>query len=568
MSQLRSVAFVCVIAGAGAAPAAAQGGLRFEISVPASVRSEPLTGRLFLGLAQSPEPEPRLAAYNSARQRDGRVPFFAIDIEQLAPGRPVVVDGRAIGFPYRSLRQLPAGDYWVQAIVNVYTKFARADGHTIWAHMDQWDGQRWAFSPGNLYSEAIRIHVDPKSPRPIRLSLTKTVGPIAEPPDDDWVKHVKIKSDILSRWWGHPIYLGATVLLPKGYDRNPGVRYPVVFHQDHFSLDAPFGFTTEPPKPGPQLFAQMSREAGGKRESGYEFGKAWRSDSFPRLIAVKLNHPTPFFDDSYGVNSANNGPYGDAIHQELIPYLERTFRMIGKPFARVMTGGSTGGWISLALQIHYPAFYGGTWTLYPDPVDFRRYQLVNIYEDTSAFRVPNAAYGLPERPFQMNTLGQPMGNVRELSRMEQTQGTKGRSAGQIDAWNATYGPAGSDGYPRRLWDLASGDIDRDVAWYMRDHGYDLGYYLRQNWSSIGPELVGKLHIYTGEMDHFYLAPSVYLLEEFLEGTTNPYYAGTFGYGRPMKGHGWQPWSNADLMGIMADQIAAHAPPGTDLSWRR
>lgn len=551
-----------------AGPGAAQGGLRFEVSVPAGVRSEPLTGRLFIGLAASADPEPRIAAYNSARQRDGRVPFFAIDLEQLAPGRAAVVDARAIGFPYQRLKQLPAGEYWVQAIVNVYTKFARADGHTIWAHMDQWEGQRWAFSPGNLYSEAIRIRVDPKSPRPIRLSLTKIVSPIAEPLDNEWVKHIKIKSEILSRWWGHPMYLGATVLLPRGYDRNPSARYPVVFHQDHFSLDAPFGFTTEPPNPGPQLFAQMGREAGGKRESGYDFGRAWRTDSFPRLIAVKLNHPTPFFDDSYGVNSANNGPYGDAIHQELIPYLERSFRMIGQPFARVMTGGSTGGWISLALQVHYPEFYGGTWTFYPDPVDFRRYQLANIYEDTSAFRVPNTPYGLPERPFQMNPLGQPMGNVRELSRMEQTQGTKGRSAGQIDAWNVTYGPVGTDGYPRRLWDLSTGDLDREVAHYMRDNGYDLGYYLKQNWGKVGPSLVGKLHVYTGDMDHFYLAPSVYLLEEFLESTTNPYYGGAFGYGRPMKGHGWQPWSNADLMGIMAEHIASRAPAGTDLSWRR
>lgn len=544
-----------------------QGGIRFEVAVPRSVRAEPLTGRIFVGLAPSPTPEPRIAAYNSARQRDAKVPFFAIDVSGLAPGQIAVVDRRAIGFPYESLAKLPAGDYYVQAIVNVYTRFARADGKVVWAHMDQWEGQRWAFAPGNHYSETVRVRLDPKGSRTVRLTLARTIPPIADAPDDPWVKRIRIKSDILSRWWGHPIYLGATVLLPKGYDANPLLKYPTVFHHDHFSYDAPFGFTTTPPAPGPQLFAQMSREAGGKRESGYEFGKAWQGDDFPRMIAVKLQHPTPYFDDSYGVNSANNGPFGDAIHQELIPYLERQFRMIGKPYARVMTGGSTGGWISLALQIHYPDFYGGTWTLYPDPVDLRRYQLTNIYEDSSAFQVPNAPYGTPERPFQMDVAGQPKGNVRELSRMEEAQGTRGRSAGQIDAWNAAYGPTDADGYPRRLWDMRTGIIDREVAEHMRTGGYDLTHYLKQNWSRIGPSLVGKLRVFTGDMDHFYLAPSIYLLEEFLESTTTPYYAGEFGYGRPMKGHGWQPWSNAELIRIMAGQVARNAPPGEPQGWR-
>ncbi len=564
MSRATRAGLVMIVLGS--ASGQAQSGIRFEVVVPASVRAEPLTGRIFVGIARSADPEPRIAAYYSARQRDAKVPFFAIDVDGLAPGKVAVVDNRAIGFPYESLTKLPAGDYYVQAIVNVYTRFGRADGKTVWAHMDEWDGQRWAFSPGNHYSETVKVRLDPKGSRPVRLILTKTVPPIEVAPDTRWVKRIKIESAILSKWWGHPIYLGATVLLPKGYDDNPNVKYPTVFHEDHFSLDAPFGFTTDPPAPGPQLFAQMAREAGGKRESGFEFGRAWLSDSLPRVIAVKLQHPTPYFDDSYGVNSANNGPFGDAIHQELIPELERRFRMIGKPYARVMTGGSTGGWISLALQIHYPDFYGGTWTLYPDPVDFRRYQLINIYEDTSAFRLPNAPYGTPERPFQMDVLGQPKGNIRELSRMEQAQGTRGRSAGQIDAWNVTYGPTDAEGYPRRLWDLKTGEIDREVAWYMRDHGYDLTEYLRRNWSRIGPSLVGKLRVFTGDMDHFYLAPSVYLLEEFLEGTTNPYYAGEFGYGRPMKGHGWQPWSNAELIRIMATQILKNAPPGEPTSW--
>ncbi|MEZ4457506.1 MAG: alpha/beta hydrolase-fold protein [Gemmatimonadales bacterium] len=566
---IRRVGAALLLVASGVVPSVAQRapGPRFEIVVARSARAEPLTGRIFLSFAPSADPEPRIAGYNSARQRDARVPFFAIDVESVEPGRVIVLDRNAIGFPYPGLSQLPKRDYWVQAIANVYTRFDRADGHTVWAHQDQWEGQRWAFSPGNVYGKPVQVHYDPRNPRTVRLVLDQVIPPIEVPPDNEWVKRIKIRSEILSRWWGQPMYLGATVLLPRGYRDHPDQRYPVVFHEDHFSLDPPFGFATEPPPPGPALFANLQREAGGQRESGYQFGQAWRADSFPRFIAVKLQHPTPFFDDSYGLNSLNNGPYGDAIHDELIPYLEREFRMIAEPWARVMTGGSTGGWISLALQIHYPDYYGGTWTLYPDPVDFRRYQLVDIYQDTSAFRVPNAPFGAPERPFQMNTMGQPVGNVRELSRMEAAQGTRGRSAGQIDAWNAAYGLPDADGYPRRLWDLMTGMIDREVASSMRERGYDLTEYLRRHWTDIGPRLVGKLHVYTGDMDQFYLAPSVYLLEEFLESTTAPYYDGEFGYGRPMKGHGWQPWSNADLLGLMAAHIGRRAPGGFAVAWR-
>ena len=539
--------------------------LRIEVSYPAAVHAGPLTGRLFLALSPSADPEPRIAAYNSARQRDGRVPFFATDVDGVAPGEVMVIDAAADGYPYAHLRELPPGDYRVQALVHVYTEYRRQDGHVIRAPQDQWEGQRWAFSPGNLASAPRRVTVDPASDTPIPLTLTNMIPPIETPPDTEWVKRLKIRSRILSDWWGHPMYLGAVVLLPRGYDEHPELRYPVVFEADHFKLEPAFGFSTEPPSGGPRLFAQMLREAGGMRESGYDFQRAWTADDFPRVIAVTIQHPTPFFDDSYGLNSANNGPYGDAIHQELIPYLEESFRMIGEPHARVLTGGSTGGWISLASQIHYPTFYGGTWTFYPDPVDFRRYQLIDIYEDESAFLVPDAVPGAPERMFQRTIEGQPVGSVRQLSQLERAQGSRGRSGGQIDAWNAAYGPTGEDGYPRRLWDLETGAIDRDAAFYMRDNGYDLRHYLEENWPRIGPDLVGKIRIYNPEMDQFYLPYAVYLLEEFLEGT-DPYYGGEVVHGRPMKGHLWTPFTNAELVRRMADHIAGNAPAGASTTW--
>ena len=540
--------------------------LRIEVRYDDAVHDGPLTGRLFLAFSPTAEPEPRIAAYNSARQRDGRVPFFAVDVTGAGPDQGMAIDAGADGYPYARLGELPPGDYWVQALFHVYTEFHRQDGHVIWAPQDQWEGQRWAFSPGNLLSVPQRLRVDPASDAPIRLELADVIPPIEPPQDTEWVKRVKIRSRILSDWWGHPMHLGAVVLLPRGYDDHPELRYPVVIEADHFGPAPAFGFSTEPPSGEPALFAQMLRESGGMRESGYDFQRAWTGDDFPRVIAVTIQHPTPFFDDSYGLNSANNGPYGDAIHQELIPHLEERFRMIGEPHARVLTGGSTGGWISLAWQIHYPTFYGGTWSFYPDSVDFRRYQLIDIYADANAFLVPNAVPGAPERMFQRTIEGQPVGSVRQLSRLERAQGSRGRSGGQLDAWNAAYGPTGDDGYPRRLWDLETGAIDREVAFYMRDHGYDLRHYLAENWRRIGPDLVGKIRIYNPEMDQFYLPYAVYRLEEFLEATTDPHYGGEVVHGRPMKGHLWSPFTNAELVRRMADHIAGNAPAGAPNAW--
>jgi len=286
------------------------------------------------------------------------------------------------------------------------------------------------------------------------------------------------------------------------------------------------------------------------------------------MIIVTFQHPTQFFDDSYAVNSANNGPYGDAIMQDLIPEVERGFRIIKQPYARVLSGGSTGGWESLALQVYHPEFFGGTWTFFPDPVDFRRYGLVDIYADSSFYVLPDAAPGEPEIMHQVNPVdGQPVATNRWVEQVEYATGTHGRSAFQLDIWNAVYGPVGDDGYPKPLFDPKSGVIDHSVALYMRDHGYDLRYYLEQNWPRLGPQLVGKINILCGDMDDYYLEDAVYLLQDFLEGTNNPPYGGGFRYGRPLKGHGWTPMTNADLVREMAAHIAKAAPRGEPTGWR-
>ena len=533
----------------------AAGDARFEVSYPVGLDNGPITGRVFVVISKTNRVEPRLQAgsYN------GSVPFYGLDVHALKPGDNAVIDTSVLGYPVDNLNQLPAGEYYVQALLNVYTQVRRKDGHVIWVHMDQWEGQRWNRSPGNLVSEVQRVRLDPARGFNVKLNLTRKLPPVEIPPDTEWVKRVKFQSKLLSEFWGHQIFLGATVLLPKGYNQSANQKYPVIYIQGHFGLGAPFGFTTQARdtlESEEQRKVRLTRSA---RETGYEFAQAWMSDNFPRMVAVTFQHPTPYYDDSYAVNSANNGPYGYALTKELIPYLEEKFRIIAQPEARVLTGGSTGGWEALALQVFHSKFFNGTWVLYPDPVDFRRYQMSNVYEDDNAFEVPNGDWGKLVRPLSRNADGQVTLTMREMNQLEAVLGSNVRSGGQIAAWDAAYGPVGKDGYPRPIWDRATGKIDREVALYMRDHGYDLRYNLEKNWPRIGRDLVGKIHVYCGDMDNYYLNLAVYHLEDFLKTADNPKSEAVFEYGRPMKPHGWQPFTNAELVHMMAARISKTAP---------
>jgi len=528
----------------------AQAAPKFEVVVPTSAHAEPITGRAYVIISRKQADDLR-DLIGSWRQE---TPFFGTDVSALRPGAPAIIDVGTLGYPLASLKEIPAGDYYVQALVNVYTEFHRADGHTIWAHMDQWEGQHFNKSPGNLYSNVQKVHLDPAAGYDVRLEANKVIPPVEVPPDTQWVKHLKFESKLLSAFWGHPIYIGATVLLPKDYEQHPNVRYPVVYEQDHFGLRPPLFMQMEPPAPGSK-----------NEQFRYSAFQAWSGDNFPRMIAVTLQHPTAFFDDSYAVNSANNGPYGDAIMQELIPYIEEHFRIIREPWARVLMGGSTGGWESLALQLYHPEFFGGTFTGFPDPIDFRHYQLVNIYEDPNAFNVPGYEWVQRERPLMRTAEGQVVETMRQMSQLEEVLGSHGRSCQQLEAWEAVYGPVGDDGYPKPLWDKRTGTIDRSVADYMRDHGYDLRYYIDKNWARIGPQITDKIFIWVGDMDNFYLNLAVYDMEEFFK--SHPEARATFQYGRPEKGHGWFPWQPGEFFKMMADHMATHAPAGTDVkSW--
>jgi len=532
---------------------------KFEVAFPTGVHAEPITGRAFVVIAKAEKPEPRMTAGDPI---DGGL-LYGVDVDGLAAGAAAVIDGNTFGAPMHSLREIPAGDYYVQAILNIYTEFHRADGHTVWLHMDQWEGQHFNRSPGNLYSEVQKVHLDATAGYDVKLSLAKVIPPVQMPADTAWVKHIKMQSEMLTKFWGHPMYLGATVLLPKGYDEHPNAHYPVIFQHNHFNLRPPFDFSTEKFEIPAKLRQSLDNL---NRETGYEFYEAWNADNFPRMIAVTLQHPTPYYDDSYAVNSANNGPYGDALVKEMIPYLEAHFRMIAKPYARILTGGSTGGWESLGVQVFYPDFFGGTWTLYPDSIDFRRYGTVNAYEDDNAFWESGHTWAEVPRYIMRTDEGQDEITIQQYSEMEAVLGSHNRSGEQIEIWDATYGPVGDDGYPKPLWDKRTGKIDHSVVLYMRDHGYDLSYNIRTNWATLGPKLRGKVHVYVGDMDNFFLNLAVYKLEDEMKKLTNPACDCEFQYGRPMKGHGWQPVKTAELVKWMAEHVEKNAGGEDTKQW--
>jgi hypothetical protein len=508
---------------------------RFDISFPPSVHAGPVTGRVYVMISRRAEREPRLQIARTG------IPFFGRDVEKLGPSQTAVVDASDLGSPVASLSEIPPGEYYVQAFVNVYSEFHRSDGHVVWMHDDQWEGQHWNRSPGNLYSVPQRVTLDASKGYRVTLVCDRVIPPVQIPPDTAFVKRFRMQSKILTTFWGRPIYVGATVLLPRDYEKT-NLLYPVLYEQGHFSLAAPMNF-----------------EAANR-----EFYTEWNKDNFPRMMVVTLQHPNPYFDDSYAVNSVNVGPYGDAILQELIPEIEKRFRIIRQPWARLLSGGSTGGWESLALQIHHPDFFGGTWSYCPDSVDFSDVEGVDVYADKNAFykeyewrRVPTI------NSREIN--GQIRQTSEERNRFELVSGTHGRSGEQLDIWSAVFGPLGEDGYFDPLWDKRTGVMNPRVALYWKEN-FDLRYHLEKNWSMLGPKLVNKIHIYAGDADNFFLNNGTRKLQEWMKGTQAPHYEGFFVYGAG-KGHCYSgPVNNAERLKEMGQYILSRMPPDGVAEW--
>ncbi len=552
-----------------AAPEAQPGVSRFEISLDGAVAGRVATGRLFVFVSRRIDGEPRLfnaSVYinNEPSPAEEAPLIFARDLED-GSRPPFALDGRAAGYPLESIEEIPPGDYTVQAVLAVYTKFTRSDGRTLWAHKDQGEGQDVLDAPGNIVSAPLRLHLDPRRGFAVPLTLSRVLPARIPLKDTDLIKHLHFRSALASAFWGQDMEVGITVALPAGYASHPRQHYPLVLHQGHFGESAVFS-TLEPPVAAPGS-ARMKAWV----SSFGRFAADWNAGRTPQLLVVTLQHATPYYDTSYFLNSPNTGPWGDVFVKEVIPYVEAHFRTIAEPHARVLSGLSSGGGISAYLQIQYPKLFGGAWIFAPDPLDFHDFYTIDLYDDANAYRAPGFAWNLaPPRCEFRTALGQCLQTMHDLIRYFDVLGTHGRSGQWLDNYDAMYGPVGPDGYPVPVWNHRTGEIDHKVVAYWRDHGADLRAYVQSNWARLAPDLLDKLHFAAGDMDNYFLNQGLYRLQDFLTAPHAPDIGATFKFGRPMIGHsfigvGYDPFPAA-LLEDMAAHILKHTPPGQDVSW--
>jgi hypothetical protein len=550
-------------------------GPRVEVRVAPGLAASNLDGRLLVLFSTDPSEEPRLQISDGLKTQQA----FGIDVNGLKAGEIATLDASALGYPVKSLADVPKGTYHVQALLHLYETFRRADGHVVKLPMDRGEGQQWDRAPGNLVSKPVQVAFDPASAEPIRITLEKALPPIPPPAATKYIKHERIESKLLSKFWGRPMHLGAHILLPEGFDDHPEAHYPLVIYHGHHPQT--FGGFRETP-PDPDLkpdYSDRFRLAGYNRvvqEHAYDFYKQWTGPGYPRMIIIEIQHANPYYDDSYAVNSANLGPYGDAITYELIPYLEKKYRGLGAGWARFLYGGSTGGWEALAAQVFYPREYNGCFAACPDPIDFRAYTVVNIYEDKNAY-FAEGPWRKVKRPGMRDYRGHVTTTLEDMNQRELVLGTHSRSGQQWDIWEAVFSPVASDGYPQPIWDKRTGVIDPAVAAFWKDH-YDLSHIIQRDWPKLGNDLRGKIHIYVGEADNYYLNNAVHLTEEVLNGLTNPTYDGEVAYGCRDE-HCWngdptRPISSSRLRyhqmfaPRIVERILKTAPEGADLtSWR-
>ncbi len=570
-------AALALIALAGLAPVSWPPAPRFSVTYRADRSATPLDGRLLLMLSTDPSAEPRTQISESITKTQE---IFGVDVEAWKAGEPALIAGDVLGYPVESLAAIPPGTYQVQALLHRYETFHRADGHVVKLPMDRGEGQQWSKAPGNLHSTPRAITIEAGKPASFEIELDQTIPPIPDPPTTKYVKHEKIQSERLSKFWGRPMYLGAHVLLPEGFDAHPNARYPLVIFHGHFPSSIG-GFRETPPDPNLKpVYSERFHVDGYNRieeEHAWQFYKDWTGPNYPRYIVVEIQHANPYYDDSYAVNSRNLGPYGDAITYELIPYLEKKYRAIGAGWARFMYGGSTGGWEALGVQVLYPDEYNGCWAACPDPIDFRQYGVTNIYQDENAYWW-TGPWGRVAKPAHRDYLGHLQTTVEQSNRLELVLGTKSRSGGQWDIWQAVFSPLGDDGYPRPIFDKRTGVIDRTVAAFWKEN-YDLVDLMKRGWETgLGAKLEGKIHIYVGEADNYYLNNAVYLADDFLRNTKNPPYGGVIDY-EPRAEHCWngdhtRPNATSRLRyhqffaPKIVERILKTAPPGGDVtSWR-
>jgi hypothetical protein len=437
------------------APVARTQSLAFEIKVATGLRSEPIQGRVYVFVGAPYEGDTLGNGPDWFRPE----PFFAVNVQSWQPGDVLTIDRAADGFP-GPLSELKKGRYAVRAVARV-----NLDTHRIL------DGD------GNLFGPVVEADLDPANGGTVALRIDRATKPRTFHATDR-IKLVELESPKLSAFYRRPIKHRAAVILPAGPSRaTPDPKRPAVYIIPGFGGDH---FTVE-------------RYTSGSRSYGTDF------------VRIVLD-PDCGTGHHVFADSATNGPRGTALVEEFIPYLERTLPVIADPRARLLNGHSSGGWSSLWLQVTYPDFFGGTWSTSPDPVDFRDFQRINIYAPGENMFRDRAGKLRPIA--RMGSI--PMLFYERFCRMDDVIDW----GGQLGSFEAVFSPAGPGGRPRKLWDRKSGAIDPEVAkaW----EAYDIRLVLERNWPVLGPKLKGKIHVFMGDMDSFYLEGATKLLKESLE----------------------------------------------------
>lgn len=429
--------------------------LEFRVKFSKAVASEPFTGRVYVMLSKQSSKE--LPQGPNWIQPE---PFFAVDVKDWKPEDNIVIDATALGFPM-PLAKLPRGPYFIQAVMD----FDRGE-------------RSFSAAQGNGYSKPIQLQLDPANSGAISLTIDQIYQPM-RPGELDGVKLVAIKSRLLSEFHGRPVRLKAGIVLPKSFTANPQKCYPVIYEIPGFGG-------------GIGIWSRYDLMRKALEAAGVE------------VLFVALDANCRWGHHVFA-DSKNNGPCGQALIEEMIPHIEKEFRAIGRPEARFLTGHSSGGWSSLWLQTRYPEFFGGVWATSPDPVDFRDFQRVNIYQEGANIFTDEAGGRRPLARFQ----GRVAFYYKPFSDMEVVMG----HGGQLQSFEAVFGPRGPDGKPKPLWDRSTGKIDPQVARTWED--YDIRLRLERNWQTLAPQLAGKLHVYMGADDNFYLDGATRLLKESL-----------------------------------------------------
>jgi len=486
-AMIRRFVLAAGLLAAAAGPAAAAG-LRFEVRLGPKVAPPPGPGRLLVALARAGE-RPRFTDTGPPG-----CPVAGTDVAAFSRDTVAVLGGGALLFPAGTLDGLPAGEYAVQA---------------VFAHNRDINHPS---APGNLRSAVATVRLDPKAGTTVPLTLAD-VFPEPALKDTKTHKFLSVPSKLLSDFHGRPMVYRVGVALPPDFDKQPDRKYALLVQIGGF---------------------------------GSRYIHAEEMPPDPRFVQILLDGAGPF-GDPYQVNSANNGPYGDALVKEVIPYVERTFRCLGTPRARFTTGGSTGGWVSLALQVFYPDYFNGCWSQCPDGVDFRALELIDVYDDANAYV---NRFGF-ERPAKRTADGDTVYTVRHECRIERALGRSGRwelSGRDWACWNAVYGPRGKDGLPVPLWDGETGAIDKAVLKHWRQ--YDLRDVLDRNWPALGPRLAGKIHVWVGEADDYFLNNAVHRLRDALARKTDPKFDGEIRI-ELRAGHTDGGWTRRQILDAMA-----------------